>query len=154
MSELQLENSTQRLTHIHDPYNCSGRPCTIHNKTSHPLRSWPQYFNFSLGYMERTCEHGVGHPDPDEYKQPSVHSCDGCCSVLAAEVPEGLKPLQATMEAVQRLTGEAQEASKAVVTLFARGEVASPAFADAMVTFFKVKAALEAELAEFQRLTS
>jgi len=34
--------------------------------------------------MERVCEHGVGHPDPDEYKlkrgwTEHVNGCDGCC---------------------------------------------------------------------------
>jgi len=36
--------------------------------------------------MERTCTHGIGHPDPDEYKLHAtggelelVHNCDGCC---------------------------------------------------------------------------
>ena len=32
--------------------------------------------------MERICEHGVGHPDPDDKRVregDGVHGCDGCC---------------------------------------------------------------------------
>jgi hypothetical protein len=33
--------------------------------------------------MERICEHGIGHPDPDQIMRDEagwVHGCDGCCS--------------------------------------------------------------------------
>jgi hypothetical protein len=30
--------------------------------------------------MERTCRHGVGHPDPDDLNPDTIHGCDGCCS--------------------------------------------------------------------------
>jgi hypothetical protein len=41
--------------------------------------------------MERVCEHGVGHPDPDHVSHirrvkgddyanvDAIHGCDGCC---------------------------------------------------------------------------
>jgi hypothetical protein len=34
--------------------------------------------------MERICEHGVGHPDPDDLRVirdriMGIHACDGCC---------------------------------------------------------------------------
>jgi hypothetical protein len=37
--------------------------------------------------FERHCEHGVGHPDPDDAawhtmiarRDLNVHGCDGCC---------------------------------------------------------------------------
>jgi hypothetical protein len=32
--------------------------------------------------MERICDHGVGHPDPDEFMADVwVHGCDGCCAI-------------------------------------------------------------------------
>lgn len=40
------------------------------------------------GIMERVCEHGVGHPDPDDVKvqaggwTETIHGCDGCCNPL------------------------------------------------------------------------
>jgi hypothetical protein len=55
------------------------------------MQDFPQHFRFDRALMERTCPHGVGHPDPDdlEYKRlflgdeeaawESVHGCDGCC---------------------------------------------------------------------------
>lgn len=52
---------------------------------------WPMYWRADRQLMERTCEHGIGHPDPDDiaYKRlimsaevaaaEAVHGCDGCC---------------------------------------------------------------------------
>lgn len=70
----------------HPPYKCKGQVCTIHNRTGHNMRHFPQNYRFDRGIMERMCEHGVGHPDPDDYlciRYPSerVHGCCGasCC---------------------------------------------------------------------------
>jgi hypothetical protein len=35
--------------------------------------------------MERICEHGIGHPDPDDRRirtgeDMGDHGCDGCCT--------------------------------------------------------------------------
>jgi hypothetical protein len=68
------------------------------------MREWPMLFRYDRGIMERTCEHGTGHPDPDDaaYRlwfyetydkgdyDPGVHGCDLCCGsktsqALAAE---------------------------------------------------------------------
>lgn len=55
------------------------------------MKEWPQTWRANAG-MERTCEHGVGHPDPDSLAYMrrtqgdsvanalSVHGCDGCCA--------------------------------------------------------------------------
>jgi hypothetical protein len=50
------------------------------------MRSFPQEWRTDRAIMERICPHGVGHPDPDEYKirgkngkYELVHGCDGCC---------------------------------------------------------------------------
>jgi hypothetical protein len=83
--EYTLENTDQVIMQVHDPSDCAGRPCTIHNRTDHHMRSWPQHWRHDRGIMERICEHGVGHPDPDDYAilnglDKGIHGCDGCCT--------------------------------------------------------------------------
>lgn len=77
----------------HGPSRCSGEHCCIHNPSDHPLREAPLNWRADRGLMERVCEHGVGHPDPDdlehkrrvmkprEYRAHAfpIHGCDGCC---------------------------------------------------------------------------
>jgi hypothetical protein len=81
----QLENSSAWMIRVHDISLCDERPCTIHKRTDHAMRSFEQKWN---GYiMVRVCPHDFSHPDPDEYKlnlDPvySKHSCDGCCGKL------------------------------------------------------------------------
>lgn len=62
--------------------------CVIHNPSRHKMTGWPKVVRATT-LIERTCPHGVGHPDPDSVaymnwatKQKSwgVHGCDGCCS--------------------------------------------------------------------------
>jgi hypothetical protein len=90
---------------VHRAEYCQGRNCSIHNPSDHPLRVAPHVWRSDRGLMERECEHGIGHPDPDDlaFKKrignpdvPSlaVHGCDGCCW------PER-KPVQ--MEFVKRV---------------------------------------------------
>lgn len=52
------------------------------------MRDWPLVYRYEKGIFERTCSHGVGHPDPDLIKRAieydentyvSIHGCDGCC---------------------------------------------------------------------------
>lgn len=60
--------------------------CAIHAPSYHHMRTWPQVMRSST-LIERTCPHGVGHPDPDSLKyfkangqsHMAVHGCDGCC---------------------------------------------------------------------------
>lgn len=73
------EGSNRPLYGVHDPAACAGQTCPIHRRTDHPLRGWPQSFRNDAGFMERTCEHGQGHPDPDDPFAPKIHGCDGCC---------------------------------------------------------------------------
>lgn len=72
-----------RIT-VHDPSVCAGQPCTIHNRTKHHMRSFPQHFRYDRDMMERICPHGIGHPDPDDFRfrtgvDRGAHGCDGCC---------------------------------------------------------------------------
>lgn len=83
-----LENTDIAIGNTHSPRMCEAQPgCPIHKLTSHHMRSWPQWFREDNGLMERTCEHGIGHPDPDGLHYflslgmtyMGVHGCDGCC---------------------------------------------------------------------------
>ena len=81
----------QRLANVHSPGACAGRNCVIHNPSDHHMRGWPTnwrhggFGDIMPPHMERMCEHGVGHPDPDDLAfhgsaAIGVHGCDGCCA--------------------------------------------------------------------------
>lgn len=80
MSYIILEHSNERVYNVHSPEVCIGGYCTIHNRSYHRMRNWPQHWRSDRGIMERICPHGVGHPDPDDISTNTVHGCDGCCS--------------------------------------------------------------------------
>ena len=71
----------------HAPDECSGEHCVIHNPSDHPLKDAPMRWRSDKQVMERICEHGIGHADPDDVahrkrigvKHAGVHGCDGCC---------------------------------------------------------------------------
>lgn len=75
----------------HGPEECSGRPCPLHNRSDHAMRSFRQHWRDDRGLMERICPHGIGHPDPDTWdyyvehhgeryaSAEFIHGCDGCC---------------------------------------------------------------------------
>lgn len=67
---------------VHPPEQCAGetRPCVIHRPSDHHMRTWITHWRSSRGIMERLCEHGIGHPDPDEINPDRLHGCDGCCA--------------------------------------------------------------------------
>ena len=71
---------------VHDKSRCSGQHCVIHNPSGHHMKDWPTNWRDDIGVMERICEHGVGHPDPDHLayspraNSDAVHGCDGCCA--------------------------------------------------------------------------
>lgn len=90
MKPVILENSAEELHNVHLETQCEGRLCPIHNRSNHPMRSFPQHWRADTGVMERICPHGIGHPDPDGYvylverfgereaAAKFVHGCDGC----------------------------------------------------------------------------
>lgn len=72
---------------VHDKKDCQ-LPCPFHGPSDHPLKDAPMHLRVDKGCLvERICEHGVGHDDPDSvaymhahgYKWVAVHGCDGCC---------------------------------------------------------------------------
>lgn len=75
------------LVNVHPAEKCEGRHCVLHNPSDHHMRGWPTLFRSDIGIMERTCPHGVGHPDPDDlafhmtlgHDWLGTHGCDGCC---------------------------------------------------------------------------
>lgn len=80
----QLEN-TDKVVMVHSSARCWDDICSIHHRTDHHMRSWPQDFRTDVYRMERTCPHGIGHPDPDDYfirngQDNGLHACDGCCT--------------------------------------------------------------------------
>lgn len=82
-TRIQLEN-TNSFIYCHDEKTCRGDFCTLHNRSDHSMRSFPQLWRSDVGIMERICSHGIGHPDPDEFlirngEFSGIHGCDGCC---------------------------------------------------------------------------
>lgn len=77
---VQLEHSDVWL-HVHPPDRCLGEDCTVHRRSEHHMRGWPQHWRSDRGLMERICpDNGIGHPDPDSPPgADTVHGCDGCC---------------------------------------------------------------------------
>lgn len=65
----------------HPPAACEGSMCCVHNPSEHHMREWPQHWRDDAQKMERTCPHGIGHPDPDDTSSDTTHGCDGCCAV-------------------------------------------------------------------------
>jgi hypothetical protein len=74
----EVANGVLRNVHRRDA--CAGEPCCIHNPSDHHMRDWPQMWRDDRGMMERRCQHGIGHPDPDDPFSDTVHGCDGCCA--------------------------------------------------------------------------
>jgi len=91
MTDVVGLNPKQILT-LHDYEKCKGRHCSVHNPSEHPLKDAPLYWRSDRRMMERICEHGIGHVDPDHLAfyalshdsmdvwAEGVHGCDGCCT--------------------------------------------------------------------------
>lgn len=89
----------QGVVRVHGAAHCAGSTCCIHNPSDHHMNSWPMVFRFDkFDLAERTCPHGIGHPDPDSLRYLntmlapdaeayalSVHSCCGCCRIPEEE---------------------------------------------------------------------
>ena len=80
-----LLEHTDEYLRCHLPTQCQNdERCTVHKRSDHSMRGFPQHYRFDCALMERICTHGVGHPDPDEFdlevNAKGVHGCDGCCT--------------------------------------------------------------------------
>lgn len=86
ISELERFEFSNGIARVHPAKLCEGTFCPIHNPSEHRMRDWPMLLRESA-LIERTCEHGVGHPDPDSAAFMDrrfglgwgTHGCDGCC---------------------------------------------------------------------------
>ncbi len=79
MDKVKLEN-TESYIWVHDKKVCSGQVCSVHNRSDHHMRSFPQHWRGDRKIMERTNPFGGSCPDPDEYKlvldpYEGVHGC-------------------------------------------------------------------------------
>ena len=84
-------SDAMNLINVHPIEKCEGQACCIHNPSEHHMLTWPQLWRQDRQLMERICEHGVGHPDPDHMSYfrsrygdevawgEGVHGCCGCC---------------------------------------------------------------------------
>ena len=87
---VQLE-SGQRIR-THSKAACLAHPCSVHCPSDEAKAIGTRYWRSDRHMMERICEHGIGHPDPDEFNflrkigygpealdSHATHGCDGCC---------------------------------------------------------------------------
>lgn len=79
---------------VHTKVTCMA-PCPIHAPSNHKMKNFRLRWRGDRRLMERECEHGTGHPDPDdlafkrrtmtpsEYRAKAyeAHGCDGCCQL-------------------------------------------------------------------------
>jgi hypothetical protein len=82
---------TRAPLRVHAASQCAGEWCCIHNPSDHPLKDADMVIRLdrTRAPVERVCEHGTGHPDPDSLafiisyygasEADGVHGCDGCC---------------------------------------------------------------------------
>ncbi len=70
---------------FHKEADCH-KPCPLHTPTDHHMVTWQLHYRWDRGIFERICEHGIGHPDPDNmayirqtWGDDGTHGCDGCC---------------------------------------------------------------------------
>ena len=103
----EWSDSTGRKFWVHKRnIGCDVNGCAIHNPSYHPLSDAKQFMREDKSWLiERVCDHGIGHPDPDSASFISktegntsiwVHGCDGCCRDDATG--EGLKKLSKESE--------------------------------------------------------
>ncbi len=77
----------QVFSRVHNRAVCQPYPCWLHAPSDHHMKDWPTVYRSDKALCERTCAHGIGHPDPDDcdYHEREgrmwvgVHGCDGCC---------------------------------------------------------------------------
>lgn len=65
---------------VHLPGQCRGQYCVIHKPRATHMDDWHLHWRDDRGIFERICEHGIGHPAPEQWGYTDcVHGCDGCC---------------------------------------------------------------------------
>jgi hypothetical protein len=98
MSYETLEHSGAVMW-THEPDECLGEHCTIHFRSDHSMRKFPQQWRNDRAIMERRCPHGVGHPDPDSpWNAESADWIHGCCGHGCCGHSMGRPPLPTKKE--------------------------------------------------------
>lgn len=84
MPKTYFDDFGVKLVNVHAEGDCWREVCVIHKPTWHHMRGMKKKWRNDRGFFERVCDHGVGHPDPDEIlddqRMLGVHGCDGCCA--------------------------------------------------------------------------
>jgi hypothetical protein len=87
----RIPDRATMLAGVHPRGECIGKHCVIHNPSDHHMSHLPLHWRDDRGIFERICQHGIGHPDPDQreaWKEllppldaaaQQIHACDGCC---------------------------------------------------------------------------
>lgn len=78
-----------RLVNIHSSSRCAGEWCVIHN----PLDTYDRsrlHWRSDRGILEVICDHGVGHPVPEQHEyimstQGEGGLIHGCCAERCCE---------------------------------------------------------------------
>ena len=89
--EVVLTFNDERIgkVRLHKAKHCTAGPCCIHSPSDHRLKDADMILRLDRNALvERVCEHGIGHSDPDSVaflmvalgiKDDGTHGCDGCC---------------------------------------------------------------------------
>ena len=77
---------------MHKPNKCAGHYCSIHNPSNHHMKDWPLVWRRDTLMMERTCPHGVGHPDPDHLAFAKVHAVTRMLEGGKSSCPDNVGP--------------------------------------------------------------
>ena len=109
---IYITGTGQVVRDVHPPTDCAEREfCAIHAPSPHLMRTFPTHFRFDRYLMERICDHGVGHPDPDDVayqavampeRMAGVHGCDGCCvegGMIQVEEDRAVAELRGSLDA-------------------------------------------------------
>lgn len=93
-------SSGQKIMAHHKDVCAAQASCCIHKPSDHHMKNWKMYWRDDTKVMERICEHGIGHPDPDhlshqrqflridEQEWDSIHGCDSCCRGEGKKTPD------------------------------------------------------------------
>jgi hypothetical protein len=93
---LAVHDDGSRTTLRHHGSSTCQLPCPFHGPSNHPLKDSAMHWRADRGILERICQHGVGHPDPDSLAFHSddsgIHGCciERCCA--APPDPTGTAP--------------------------------------------------------------
>lgn len=65
LEQIELEHS-RVVIYAHKKDRCIGNVCPLHQRTDHPLRWCPQYWDSINKRLTRLCLHNTHHLDPDD----------------------------------------------------------------------------------------